>query len=400
MGEPLSRTRLFALALALVAARPALGDERADAQAKARYSEGETALRLGHYQDAIEAFEDAYRLSQRVEILFNIGLAYRRAYGVVDKPEYLRRALEIYRTFERLARSPEERRAAAQVISEIEPQVRAIDDRERMARLQSQGAPGPLQAAIRLDAEGKAADAVRTLDALLRKGHNGPDMVADIYRLEAEMAADAGPWGPKFSTGAFERLLSVNPEYRLPANASARERQSFAAARAFSAGRPALAISHVVPPPAAPNQPLPLSVAVENDALGMMRTLVVGYRQAGRRSFSTVSRAGEGELLIPGIDLPAEEKSYRVEYYVEGLDRYGNVLSSIGSERAPLSFPVMSKEEVAEAESARRPWYGRPWTWVGIGLGVAAVAGTVAAVAMSQRGPPASDYGVLQTLQH
>src|SRR5271163_1403602 len=114
------RALRWTLAAALVCASAvALAEDPNEAQARARYTEGETALRLGHYLDAIEAFEDSYRLSNKVEILYNIGLAYRRAYSVDGRPEYLRRALDIYKTFARMARSPAEKRAASQVISEL-----------------------------------------------------------------------------------------------------------------------------------------------------------------------------------------------------------------------------------------------------------------------------------------
>ncbi|MHB8417669.1 MAG: tetratricopeptide repeat protein [Myxococcales bacterium] len=387
-----------AAVLLLLAAGSAFADDPNEAQAKARYSEGETALRLGHYLDAIEAFEDSYRLSNRVEILYNIGLAYRRAFGVDGRPEYLRRALDIYRTFEKLARSPAERRAAQEVITELEPQIRAIDDQERLARLRGQST-GPLAAAIRLYSEGRAADSLAALEALLHRGRNPPSMVADIYRLEGEMANDAQQ--PQIAENAFRRLLSLDPDFQLPANATPAARSSFASARALAGGTSALGVSHIVPPPATPDQPLTLNVVVDNDPTNLVAKVAIWYRHHGSRKFSSISRAGGGDLIIPGLDLPGGDQGYRVEYFVTGLDRWGNVITSIGSVQAPLSFPVLSTEEVQRIADAQRPWYKRPWPWLLIVGGAAIVGGSVAlAVQYGTPHPPASDWGVVQTLPH
>jgi tetratricopeptide (TPR) repeat protein len=381
------RTLRWTLAAALLCASAvALAEDPNEAQARARYTEGETALRLGHYLDAIEAFEDSYRLSNKVEILYNIGLAYRRAYSVDGRPEYLRRALDIYRTFARMARSPAEKRAATQVISELAPQIKAIDDQERLARLHAQSS-GPLAAAIRMYSEGRAAESIQALENMLHRGRNPPSMVADIYRLEGEMANDAQ--NPTMATQAFEKLLSLDPDFALPGNATPAARTSLEEAK-----------THVVPPPASPDQPLSLSVIVENDPSQMVSKIAVWYRHHGSKKFSSISRVGGGELVIPGLDLPGDDTGYRVEYFVTGLDSWGNVITSIGSIQAPLSFPVLSTEEVARIADAQRPWYKRPWPWVLVGVGVIAVGGAAGYFGATYNKPPSSDWGVLNNLPH
>ncbi|HUB09890.1 MAG TPA: tetratricopeptide repeat protein [Myxococcales bacterium] len=386
--------RFAAVATLLCVSASAFADDPNEVQAKARFTEGETALRLGHYLDAIEAFEDSYRLSNKVEILYNIGLAYRRAYSVDGRPEYLRRALDIYRTFFKLARSPAEKRAAQEVITELSPQIRAIDDQERLARLRAQST-GPLAPAIRLYSEGHAPEAVQTLEALLHRGRNPPSMVADIYRLEGEMANDAQ--APQVAEDAFRKLLSLDPDFQLPANATPAARASLEHAKTLFTGQSAVAVSHVVPPPATPDQPLSLSVGVDNDPMSLVARISVWYRHQGARRFSSVSRVGGGDLVIPGLDLPGGDQGYRVEYFVTALDRWGNVISSIGSVQAPLSFPVLSTEEVQRIADAQRPWYKRPWPWILISVGAVAVGGATY-YAATRGGPPTSDWGVIQTL--
>src|SRR5581483_10380597 len=102
-------------------AKPAVAQPTANAEAaaKAAFARGSDAFRVGRYAEAIQDFEDAYRLSHKVEILFNLGLANRRAYGVEQKPEYLRRALAIYGQFMRLAQDPSEQDAARRNIEEV-----------------------------------------------------------------------------------------------------------------------------------------------------------------------------------------------------------------------------------------------------------------------------------------
>ncbi len=388
-----ARTAL--LLLVAFAAVPARADDATEAKARGRYSDGEAALRLGHYLDAVQAFEDAYRLSNKVEILYNIGLAYRRAYSVDGRPEYLRRAMDIYRTFSQLATSPVEKRAADQAIDQLGAQLRQIDEQERLARLRAQ-ANGPLANAVRLYSEGRAPEAERALTGLLHRGRNPPSMVVDIYRLLGQIFADTADGAA--AVDAFRKLLALDPDFTLAPTAQPLAKRALARAQAQAEGRGALGMTHLPPPAATPDQPLGLSLAIDNDPLDMVARVTVWYRRQGQRRFSSVTVAKGGDLSIPGLDIPASDDEYRVEYFIDAFDRWGNVLTSIGSTQAPLSFPVLTNAEVEQRAEAARAWYTRPWPWVGIAAGVAVVAGAAAYAYMKYSTPPSSLWGVIQSM--
>ncbi|HUB07959.1 MAG TPA: hypothetical protein VMB50_13190 [Myxococcales bacterium] len=383
---------LAALALAAVAATARAAPSAADDQtARERYEAGEAALRLGHYAAAIAAFEDAYRLSHRVGILYNIGLAYRRAYSLDGRPAQLRQALDMYEAYLRQAGAIPERPQIESIAAQLRAQVAALDERERLAELRESTGSPVLQEAMKLYAEGRAPDALAALDVALAKGGNPPGVLQDIYRIEAEISAQSGQ--PASADEAFEKLLALSPSFKPATDAAAAVKASFARAAAYWLDKPSLRITPTVPPAATPGRTLAIPVAVDNDPLLMVARLSVHYRPQGRTAYSAVTRDGPGDLLISGMDLPASEQGYRVEYYLEAADRSGNVLATLGGPSVPLSFPVLSRADVARAAAAARPWYANPWLWTGVGVGAALLGGGT--YLLLQRGPPASNYGNL-----
>lgn len=67
---------LGALLMLLVSARPALADS-STAKAKQLFEDGVTSYNLGHYEEALTAFDIAYRLKQDAAFLFNIAQCQR-----------------------------------------------------------------------------------------------------------------------------------------------------------------------------------------------------------------------------------------------------------------------------------------------------------------------------------
>lgn len=361
----------------------------AEAEAKAAFLKGQDAFKLGHYPEAIQSFEDAYRLSHKSEILFNIGLANRKAYGIENKPEYLRRALDIYKQFLRLAQDDQERKAARQNIAEVTDELGALEERERITRLRTGSGPPLLQAALRLDAEHKPSEALAQLETLLHRGSNPTTVLQDIYRLEGEIGYEAGQTA--ISLEAYKHLLALSPAFTLPPTSSQGARDTLEKARAFWAEHGNFSISPQVPPPAVPDQPLAIPVTVEGDALSMVSRVTVKYRRAGDRRFSSVSRAGAGDVSIPAMALPSEENGFRMEYYLIFSDQNNNTLSTVGGDTAPLSFPVLSPDEAKRLNERSTPWYGSWWFWTGAAV-VAAGAVTTVVLLTAQPGPPSTTF--------
>lgn len=143
------RSLLVALvtALCLTTTSAALAQEEAasDADTAARDEEARSHFRLaqaqyevGHFAEAAEAFERAYALSGRAQLLYNLYLAHRDAGHLVEAAEalrnYLERATEIEgapllrarlealdEQIARMAREPEEAAVEPSPIAEPEP---------------------------------------------------------------------------------------------------------------------------------------------------------------------------------------------------------------------------------------------------------------------------------------
>jgi len=111
------------LAAVLAAGTLAPGSARAQApdQGKVLFNAGAQAYEAGQFPAAIQAFEQAYRLSARPGILFSVAQAHRKQYYVARQPDDLRAAMKGYRDY--LAQVPQggRRSDAAEALAELEP---------------------------------------------------------------------------------------------------------------------------------------------------------------------------------------------------------------------------------------------------------------------------------------
>jgi hypothetical protein len=88
--------KTIAILVALVTAAHAGGD-RADAERYFRA--GAKAYSAQNFAAAAADFDEAYKVMALPEIAFSAAQAYRRLYRVDPKPEYVRRAVELYRVY-------------------------------------------------------------------------------------------------------------------------------------------------------------------------------------------------------------------------------------------------------------------------------------------------------------
>jgi tetratricopeptide (TPR) repeat protein len=115
-------------AAALANAAPERDHSDAEEQrARALFEHGLSQFNHGRYPEAIEAFQKAYDLSQAPGLLFNLGLAYRRAgdcaHAVHFYEEYLRLEADVPNRGELEGRLTELRRCAGRTLSPPDAQV-------------------------------------------------------------------------------------------------------------------------------------------------------------------------------------------------------------------------------------------------------------------------------------
>lgn len=144
-----------ALAVAPLSARAAGEDaERGvEAQARAKFAEGNLSYDLAEFQKALDAYSEAYRLMPLPGFLFNIAQCHRQ----LGRPE---RAGFFYRRYLSLSREePPNAALVRQLISEMDAEVRKEQERrltrEETARDQARAA------ALRAQAEATAARRVQ-----------------------------------------------------------------------------------------------------------------------------------------------------------------------------------------------------------------------------------------------
>ncbi len=188
------------------------------------------------------------------------------------------------------------------------------------------------------------------------------------------------------AVGAFERALSINPDLPAPSG-SPKIEAAFKQARARYRAK-VRAVDHDPPtlqhsPPAAGKYGSVLTVeAAASDASGIKK-VVLHYRQAGNRGFSSVNleRRKDGTLVasVPALSVARPG----VEYYIEAWDVLGNGPGLKGSAAKPILVPVKGGPARA-APPPPKPLYKKWWFWVAVGGAAAATGGIIAGVVLSR----------------
>ncbi len=108
----------FSIGLAAVAT-PALAGPTEDA--KTLFDAGARAYKLGDFKAAIQAFEQSYKVEERLGVLFSIAQAHRRQYALDHKPARVAEALRRYREYVKKVEQGGRRADAVAAIAELEP---------------------------------------------------------------------------------------------------------------------------------------------------------------------------------------------------------------------------------------------------------------------------------------
>lgn len=91
------------------------------------FEQGSSDYTLGNYSSAIEKFEEAYRLSNEPEMLYNLGQAYWKSYDVQPSVDVLRKARVLFLNYQKiLGNQGDHSDEVERFIVDIEKQIEAL----------------------------------------------------------------------------------------------------------------------------------------------------------------------------------------------------------------------------------------------------------------------------------
>jgi tetratricopeptide (TPR) repeat protein len=240
--------------------------------------------------------------------------------------------------------------------------------------------------------QGDFEDAVKTLNSALNLPDLTDDQLAEAYRLLGLSHLYLG--NEDKARDAFEKLLQARPDYELPKGTPPKIKSLYARIKEDIKKRRVRPVTVTLTNPERVDgdKPLELPAKIEDLSLGAKAKLF--YRRAGGQAFSSVDfRRIKGNdrdqfvATVPAFELPAEEKGYEVEYYVEVADAAQRRLAGKGDQYTPLNFKVNAKGQEGTGPEVASPWYKNPLVWIGVVAGVGAVtAGVVVLATRPQTG--------------
>lgn len=237
--------------------------------------------------------------------------------------------------------------------------------------------------------DGDFEDAIKTLEKGIAEPDLTDDQLAELYRLLGLSHLYLG--NEDKARDAFEKLLQARPDYELPKSAPPKIRTLYARIKEDIRKRRVRPVTLTVVPVAenGGGEAVVVDARIEDMALGAKAKLF--YRRAGAQSFSSIdfvrSKTNRTDYAstIPAFEVPTEEQSYEVEYYVEVADAAQRRLAGRGDQYNPLTFRVAAKKAAVGGGNEPVPVYKSPWLWIAIGVGVAgATTGIVFAATSNQ----------------
>ena len=97
------------------------------AKAKEFFDAGAREYEAGHFDDAIQLFEQAYKVAPRDGIVFSMAQAHRRQYTIANDSKHLLRAVELYEKYLTLVPTGGRRNEAAQALGELKLMMQGKD---------------------------------------------------------------------------------------------------------------------------------------------------------------------------------------------------------------------------------------------------------------------------------
>ena len=237
--------------------------------------------------------------------------------------------------------------------------------------------------------EGDFEDAIRTLEKGIDQPDLTDDQLAEMYRLLGLSHLYLG--NEDKARDAFEKLLQARPDYDLPKSAPPKIRALYGRIKEDIRKRRVRPVTLTVTPvtEVEGSAAVVVEARIEDMALGARAKLF--YRRAGVQSFSSIDFARvkasrtDHTATVPAFEVPSEEQSYEVEYYVEVADAAQRRLAGRGDSYNPLTFRVPARKSSSGPVVEETPLSRSPWLWIGIGLGVAAATTGIVVLATSHQ---------------
>jgi tetratricopeptide (TPR) repeat protein len=98
-------------------------------EARRHFNRAEAAYRLGHFLEAIEAYEAAYKAMPAPAFLFNIAQAYRQQYTISEDVTLLKKAITLYRSFLREVPKAKTRPMVENILAELQTELESLKDK-------------------------------------------------------------------------------------------------------------------------------------------------------------------------------------------------------------------------------------------------------------------------------
>jgi hypothetical protein len=209
-------------------------------------------------------------------------------------------------------------------------------------------------------------EAAQTLQRAIEYASNCRWDLGEIYRLKAFVDAINGE--RERCHRDFEIFLAINPEYKMDINVPPKILNCFESARAIAPSRRHLDVEHSVDAQVKPNAPVAIRIRLE-DRLRLIDKVQVFFRRQGVKAFTALTTRADDEVtvIIPALSIPADPKSYKIEYIVRGVDRWGGIFVEDGNTRYPLEFTVLPGS--LGGEKVVKQW----WFWTAVAVGISGI---------------------------
>lgn len=227
----------------------------------------------------------------------------------------------------------------------------------------------------------------------LRSGQNTKENVALIYFYLGKIYAAEDDMN--VSQNYFEKALSLNPSFTIPQNSSPKITEPFIQAKTKATSP--LSIEAVFEARLRQKKTAQIEVITYGNNLKLIKSVNVLYKSGAKKIENTILPL-EGQEKID-IELPVllSVKQKRIEFYIVGVDEYGNELTNYGSKNSFYTIEYIPSQQEIDAFNKTKiesHWYTKWWLWTIVG-GIV-VAGVVSSTLLAIQSESTIDFNNIE----